>query len=259
MKIIRIILAAIVMFLCVIFFVSLVAAVLGAWTFNQSLSAAAIGVFAPIERVAGQTQQGLAELRQRVETGQGEITTLRAQMDELTAEIEQNRELRVSIATTLTTRLEPIVQVITQDLGQVREGLSVVNDALDALDSLPFVDLNLPRLERLQEIESNVSTLTTQLTRLRASGDRVGAAAQEVLPEVSQGLDTLNETADVIQGRLNEVDANIVQFTGRLESLKQGIDTGFTVVTWAEIFVLAWLAASQVSLFSHAYQWARKP
>jgi chromosome segregation ATPase len=247
------------MFLCVVFFVSFIAAIFGAWTINRTLSDAVIGLIVPVERIAGQAQQGLGDLGERLHVAQDEVTALRSEVDTLTVEIQENRELRVSLATTLTTRLEPIAQVAARDFGQVRDGLTAVNNTLEAVNRLPFVDISAPRLERLQEIEQNLATLTTQLTELKASGDRIGAAADEILPQVSQGLDALNETANTLQSRLDEMDAGLVGFTNRLASLKQTIAAGFTIITWAEIFLLAWLAASQVSLFSHAYKWAAKP
>lgn len=94
---------------------------------------------------------------------------------------------------------------------------------------------------------------------MKASGDRIASAAEEVLPQVSQGLGNLDETAGTILGRLDALKANVAEFSGRLQRLTKGIETGFAAVTWIEVFVLAWLALSQVSLLSHAYRWARKP
>jgi small-conductance mechanosensitive channel len=161
-----------------------------------------------------------------------------------------------------TRALQALVQNMGPDIHHLRGRLSALSDSAVVISSLvqSFQDLPAGRInrispEQLEQWGEEAQQLSARLRRLEAAvgSDRKEASEQLVAAAASQVdlvLQRCQATADVWQSQLDDARETVREVQAK---------TGgwLTLAAVAVTVLCVWVAAGQISLFTHALRWVK--
>jgi X-X-X-Leu-X-X-Gly heptad repeat protein len=252
MKILKRVLAVLVMVLSVLLIVVWVAGIVGNWMANKALTDATVQVLTGADRVLGRTEQALT----RLDTAVGNARDRVAAFDEEVATAGENFVENPVILTALAERLDlgigPAVDQVRGTVQTIRETALAAQNTVQTLNALPFVSIggSVAEESKLQRLSDGVTNLTEGIQELRdgVREAKAGAATAVawVLGRGTSRLDTgLENIETTVTGYGDQVSALRTQVSDLKSAITLWLDVASVVLTLA----LLWLIFAHVVTF----------
>jgi chromosome segregation ATPase len=244
--------AVIVMIFSVIGAIFCVVGILGAWVAPVPIKAITDGALDAgnsYVAVAGQAAQNAST---RLAAARSEIEDAQQRLQNVTP--EQRDAVRQQMRTAAQQRFGPSVTAVRSTATEISAGLIRLNTSLESFNRIPGV--NVPTLtDELQAISQRLDTLNERLENFNQAmsatqfdGARLDAAAMQVTTEMQS-----------VEDRLNQWQSRFTNLSAALENAKGAIANALTMMSIASTLFFGLFLAGQISLFSHALGWFRKP
>jgi chromosome segregation ATPase len=199
--------------------------------------------------LARQTVQGTSERIAGVRT---EIADAQQRLQNLTP--AQRETMRQNLRDAAQQRFGPSVTAVRSTAEQISAGLVSLNMALENFNRIPGV--NVPTLsnelervnQRMEAMNGRLQDYQAALSETEFNGERLTAAATQVTDEIAG-----------VEGRLGEWQGRLGNLSAELEGAKGRIANALTLGAVGMTLFFGLFLAGQLSLFSHALGWFRKP
>ena len=252
MKILKRILAIIVMVLSVLLIIVLAAGIVGNWMANKALTEATVQVLTGVDMVLGRTDQALT----RLDTAVGNV---RDRLDAFDQEVATAGEYFVEnpvILTALAERLDlgigPAVDELRGTVQTIRETALAAQNTVQALNALPFISIggSVAEESRLQRLSDGVTNVAEGVQEMRGGVREAKAGAATavawVLGRGTSRLDTgLENIETTVSGYGDQVSALRTQVSDLKSAITLWLDVASVVITLA----LLWLIFAHVVTF----------
>ncbi len=244
--------ALIVMIFSVIGAILCVAGILGAWIAPIPIKAVANGALDTVNGyavLAGQSTQNASERIAGVRT---DIEDAQQRVQDATP--EQREAVRQQVRTAIQEKFGPSVTAVRNTAASISAGLGTLNKSLEGFNRIPGV--NVPTLtDELEAVNQRMDTVNGRLDNFKATmsdkeydGSKLNAAVTQVTDEL-KGL----------EAKLGEWQTKLGNVSTSVENAKNAIASALTTMSIASTLFFALFGAGQISLFSHALGWFRKP
>ena len=222
--------------------------VIGTWVMErtlvdvtQSLLGAAINTAGGLQRIAGQIDQGVGEVRQ-----------ISSSVSEVSLRLSQNIEDRGLILTLLPAEQE---EKLTAQIGQIQETLNTIRDFLTAginiyrsVNRLPFVDLPEISQESVDQLEQSVAESRATVQNLRQQVQDVRSGVSSKIDIVTQTANRLTAGMDALHERLYELEQNLVALQDFALRMQQTVPLAFGLIAVLLTLLFAYVIYTQVEI-----------
>jgi hypothetical protein len=255
MRVCKRVLAGLVLLLSTAGLLLSVAGGVGVWIVKGPVTDRATRVFGRVEAALDVVEQGLDHAQASLARAAERLDGVKQEQRKLAREPRRNSALGRLLARTVQQRVAPELGDAHETLHTVAEAAVVVNSVLEDVGNLPPLATSGLDLDRLTELNSrlaDVGPAAWELSRL------LGEPGPESDPEAGAQLSRIERTLDTMRGLVGQYQAQVAQARQRTEELKTRTLAWITPAAVLVSLVCFWIAASQVSLLSHARSWWRR-
>ena len=248
MKLLKRILAVMVMVLSVLLIILLVGGIVGNWIANKTLTNASVRVLSGVDTVLGRTEQALT----RLDTGVGDARDRVHAFDEKIATAGENFAENPVIMTALSEQLDlgigPALEKIREAVQSIRETVLAVQHTIETLNSMPFISIGTSVADegKLQALSDSVTDLTEGIQEIR-DGIRVAkaGAATEVVSALGAGTSRLDAGLENIETTVSGYGDQVSDLRTQVSDLKSAITLWLDVASVVITLALLWSIFAQ--------------
>jgi X-X-X-Leu-X-X-Gly heptad repeat protein len=252
MRLLKRILAVVVMILSVLLIVLCVVGIVGNWMANKALTDATVQVLTRADTILGRTEQALT----RLDTAVGNARDRLDAFDEEVANAGENFVENPVILTALAERLDlgigPAVDEVRGTVGTIRETALAVQNTVETLNALPFVSIggSVAEESKLQRLSDGVTNLTEGIRELR-DGVREAKAgvATAVAWALGRGTSRLDAGLESIETTVTGYGDQVSALRTQVSDLKSAITLWLDVASVVITLALLWLIFAHVVTF----------
>jgi hypothetical protein len=248
MKLLKRVLAVVLMLMSVLWGLLSIGAIVGTWSLSNSLTDGLVTVLSGADRILGTTENALSRLENRVGAAREEVTSFEEAVVSSAEEFAEKPVVVTALAERLDLGIGPAVSDLRDTVQEVRETLIAIQNAIQAVNALPFVSLgeDLPRGEKLTALSEGITALDEGVQAMR-DGVREAkseAAAEVVLrvgkatARVDAGLESIETATTGMTGQVSEVRSEVAAFQAR-------------VILWLDLGAVALTVLFLWLLFAH--------
>jgi hypothetical protein len=233
-----------------------VGGMLGAWGFNNVLSAFTIKVFGVVQGGVQIVDTAVGRVDSLIQTARHEVQQAGESVTSLAADLQANHPLLTALNERVETRLGPGIDKIQEALSPVHDTLTAVSSAVSFANSIPFVQERAPRLDQLDQTLTRLTTLGADVQQFRST---IRALAEEQADQLTQaaeaaltGLVTrLDGGLANIQSGVQAVQAELIALQARLEQRQAQLLFIYSLIALVMTLLFAWVIYSQVVVIRH--------
>jgi uncharacterized phage infection (PIP) family protein YhgE len=248
MKLLKRILAVIMMVLSVLVIIVLAAGIVENWIANKTLTNASVRVLSGVDTVLGRTEQALT----RLDTGVGDARDRVHAFDEKIATAGENFAENPVIMTALSEQLDlgigPALEKIREAVQSIRETVLAVQHTIETLNSMPFISIGTSVADegKLQALSDSVTDLTEGIQEIR-DGIRVAkaGAATEVVSALGAGTSRLDAGLENIETTVSGYGDQVSDLRTQVSDLKSAITLWLDVASVVITLALLWSIFAQ--------------
>jgi hypothetical protein len=252
MKLLKRVLAVIMMVLSILLIIVWAAGIVGNWIANKALSDATVQVLTSVDTVLGRTEQALT----RLDTGVGNARDRVAAFDEEVATAGEDFSENPVILTALSERLDlgigPALEQVRDAVQSIRETVLAVQHTIQALNSMPFISIggSIADEGELQALSESVTNLTAGIQEIRdgVREAKAGAAA-EVISNLGGGTSRLHAGLTTIETTVSGYGARVDALRTQVSQLKSALAFWLDVASVVITLTLLWLIFAHVVTF----------
>jgi hypothetical protein len=225
MKILKRILAVVLMLMSVLLGLLSIGGIVGSWSLSNSLTDGLVTVLSGADRILGTTEGALSRLENRVGTARDEVTSFEEAVVGAAEDFVEKPVVLTALSERLDLGIGPAVSNLRDTVQEVRETLIGIQNAIEAVNALPFVSLgeDLPGAERLAKLSEGATALSEGLQAMRdgVREAKAEAAAEVVLrvgkatARVDVGLEAIETATTGMAGQVSETRSEIAAFQAR--------------------------------------------
>jgi uncharacterized phage infection (PIP) family protein YhgE len=252
MKLVKRVLAVVVMVLSVLLIILWAAGIVGNWTANKALTDSTVQVLTGIDTVLGRTEQALT----RLDTAVGNARDRVDAFDERVATAGENFVENPVILTALSERLDlgigPALEQVREAVQSIRETVMAVQNTIQALNSMPFISIGGSVAEegQLQALSDSETDLREGIQQIRDSiREAKAGAATEVVSASGAGTSRLDAGLENIETTVSGYSARVSDLRGEVSELKSALTFWLDVASVVITLALLWLIFAHVVTF----------
>jgi hypothetical protein len=231
------------MILSVIGFLLCAGGIFGAWAVNEPATQGIVTAMETADRFLG-----IAENTSGVATDTvGDVSARLADIEAAAANMTP--EQQAALAARVLELIAPVQRVSSIALA-MDTGLSSLNDTLVTVSRLPGIQVEPPSTQlvtvgdKLGQVGQRLDSLHATLSEASPDGDRVARITGETSAELTQ-----------IASQLQQLNANVAAARQASAAVQAQAPRVLDLTSMGLTILLALLAAGQVSLFVHAWEW----
>jgi X-X-X-Leu-X-X-Gly heptad repeat protein len=252
MKILKRVLAVMMMALSVLLIVVWVAGIVGNWMANKTLTDATVKVLTGADTILGRTEQALT----RLDTAVGNARDRVAAFDDEVATAGENFVENPVILTALAERLDlgigPAVDEVRGTVGTIRETALAAQNTVQTLNALPFISIggSVTEESKLQRLSDGVTNLTEGVQEIRDGVREAKAgAATAVAWVLGRGTSRLDAGLENIETTVTGYGDQVSALRTQVSDLKSAITLWLDVASVVITLALLWLIFAHVVTF----------
>lgn len=250
MRILKRILAVVVMVISVLVLVLGLAGIAGTWMVRSRLDDGLGRIMTAAEAEAVGAQQELDRLDAALTQASIQIAAVEEEVQDLGTDLDQNKPLLTALTEKLGVDLAPLAARARGMMDTIRETVAAVNSIAETINALPFVSKPIPELEKLNTLAEEIDSFEAEVQNLRLT-------IEQRRSEIIAGSVSIVTTPTArIRSGLDRAQATVSGYSQRLGMLQENLSAlGATVgqwLTWLAVILtltLLWLAVSQTALF----------
>jgi hypothetical protein len=255
MRLMRRLLAAIVLALSVLGVIGCIAGVVTAWVvradMTRAIAAAETRIATAIERVSAANQR----IQLALQGARTEIDLVHAGATNLAPEPEKNRRVAGMLRKRVRQQLGPNIDDLSGRLAIGSDTAIAIGSLLQSLQESPVGHSGRIDPAKLEQMTNQASRLVAAFQKLQAAmGDDDQAAVKQDVISATGDVTSLLQQCET---RVDEWQSELQAAGAELPVLKERILGWLTIAAVAVTVVLAWGGVSQVSLATHAWTWLR--
>lgn len=240
----------IVMALCVLFFLTSVAAIFGAWVYRGPLISQLQDFFQIADRALDQATGFLDQLDQALSEAVGLTRELQSTYDSVVDGLKEWSVAIDEMAGEVRTSLEPVEMQLEDFTQGLREAYISLDTFIQGLNEIPFVRLETPGKELVQTIDETMRDLEQQVEELKAGIDSFTAQTEEAISQLGLMIDGTERILQTYQDYAVELREDLLETQTSMEALKGRIPG---IITWLAVIVTlfsTWVGLGQVAVFA---------
>jgi hypothetical protein len=248
MRILKRIVAVVIMVTSVLVLVLGLAGIAGTWMVRSRLDDGLGRIMTAAEAVGA--QQELDRLDAALAQASTQIAAVEQEVQALGTDLDQNKPLLAALTDKLGVDLAPLAVRAREMMDTIRETVAAVNSVVETINALSFVSKPIPELEKLNALAEEIDTFEAEVQNLRLT---IEQRRSEI---IAGGVSIVTTPAARIRGGLDRAQATVSGYSQRLGTLQENLSAlGATVgqwLTWLAVIltlILLWLALSQAALF----------
>ena len=250
MRILKRIVAVVIMVTSVLVLVLGLAGIAGTWMVRSRLDDGLGRIMTAAEAEAVGAQQELDRLDAALAQASTQIAAVEQEVQALGTDLDQNKPLLTALTDRLDVDLAPLAARAREMMDTIRETVAAVNSVVETINALSFVSKPIPELENLNALAEEIDSFEAEVQNLRLT---IEQRRSEV---IAGGVSIVTNPAARIRGGLDRAQATVSGYSQRLGTLQENLSAlGATVgqwLTWLAVIltlILLWLALSQAALF----------
>jgi chromosome segregation ATPase len=250
MRILKRIVAVVIMVTSVLVLVLGLAGIAGTWMVRSRLDDGLGRIMTAAEAEAVGAQQELDRLDAALAQASTQIAAVEQEVQALGTDLDQNKPLLTALTDKLGVDLAPLAARAREMMDTIRETVAAVNSVVETINALSFVSKPIPELEKLNALAEEIDTFEAEVQNLRLT---IEQRRSEI---IAGGVSIVTTPAARIRGGLDRAQATVSGYNQRLGTLQENLSAlGATVgqwLTWLAVIltlILLWLALSQAALF----------
>jgi uncharacterized phage infection (PIP) family protein YhgE len=248
MKLLKRILAVIMMVLSVLVIIVLAAGIVENWIANKALTNASVQVLSGVDTVLGRTEQALTNLDTEVGSARDRVHAF----DEEVATAGENFAGNPVIMTALSERLDlgigPAIEKVREAVQSIRETVSAVQHTIETLNAMPFISIggSVADEGKLQALSDSVTDLTEGIQEIRDGiREAKAGAATEVVSALGAGTSRLDAGLEDVETTVSGYGDQVSTLRTQVSDLKSAITLWLDVASVVITLALLW------SIFAH--------
>jgi chromosome segregation ATPase len=250
MRILKRIVAVVIMVTSVLVLVLGLAGIAGTWMVRSRLDDGLGRIMTAAEAEAVGAQQELDRLDAALAQASTQIAAVEQEVQALGTDLDQNKPLLTALTDRLGVDLAPLAARAREMMDTIRETVAAVNSVVETINALSFVSKPIPELENLNALAEEIDSFEAEVQNLRLT---IEQRRSEI---IAGGVSIVTTPAARIRGGLDRAQATVSGYSQRLGTLQENLSAlGATVgqwLTWLAVIltlILLWLALSQAALF----------
>ena len=250
MRILKRILAVVVMVISVLVLVLGLAGIAGTWMVRSRLDDGLGSILTAAEAEAVGAQQELDRLDAALTQASIQIAAVEEEVQDLGTDLDQNKPLLTALTEKLGVDLAPLAARARGMMDTIRETVAAVNSIAETINALPFVSKPIPELEKLNTLAEEIDSFEAEVQNLRLT---IEQRRSEI---IAGSVSIVTTPAARIRSGLDRAQATVSGYSQQLGMLQENLSAlGATVgqwLTWLAVILtltLLWLAVSQTALF----------
>jgi chromosome segregation ATPase len=250
MRILKRIVAVVIMVTSVLVLVLGLAGIAGTWMVRSRLDDGLGRIMTAAEAEAVGAQQELDRLDAALAQASTQIAAVEQEVQALGTDLDQNKPLLTALTDRLGVDLAPLAARAREMMDTIRETVAAVNSVVETINALSFVSKPIPELEKLNALAEEIDSFEAEVQNLRLT---IEQRRSEI---IAGGVSIVTTPAARIRGGLDRAQATVSGYSQRLGTLQEHLSAlGATVgqwLTWLAVIltlILLWLALSQAALF----------
>jgi chromosome segregation ATPase len=250
MRILKRIVAVVIMVTSVLVLVLGLAGIAGTWMVRSRLDDGLGRIMTAAEAEAVGAQQELDRLDAALAQASTQIAAVEQEVQALGTDLDQNKPLLTALTDRLGVDLAPLAARAREMMDTIRETVAAVNSVVETINALSFVSKPIPELENLNALAEEIDSFEAEVQNLRLT---IEQRRSEI---IAGGVSIVTTPAARIRGGLDRAQATVSGYSQRLGTLQEHLSAlGATVgqwLTWLAVIltlILLWLALSQAALF----------
>jgi hypothetical protein len=250
MKVLKRILAGLILLLSVAGLLVSLAAGVGVWFAKKPVTDRANRIFGRVDSALDLADQSLDQVNASLARAAERLESVKKQQKEIAQNPPRGTATRRFMAQTVQRQIAPDLGNAHEKLNTIAAAAVVVNSVLEDVGSVPSLETSGLDVDRLAEINrrlSQVESSAWELTRLLGEPE-ADTDAEAALSRIEQVLQTL-------KGLIADYVSRVAEFRHRSEELKARTLAWITYATITISLVSFWIALSQLSLLCHAWSW----
>ena len=252
MRLLKRILAVIMMVLSVLLIIVSAAGIVGNWMANKALTNATVQVMTGVDTVLGRTEQALG----RLDTAVGNARDRLDAFDEEVANAGENFVENPVILTALAERLDlgigPAVDDVRGTVQTIRETALAAQNTIQTLNALPFVSIggSVAEESRLQRLSDGMTNMSEGIQELRGGVREAKAGASTAVAWVlGRGVSRLDAGLENVETTVSGYGTQVSTLRTQVSELKSAIALWLDVASVVLTLALLWLIFAHVVTF----------
>ena len=261
MRILKRVLAVVIMVVSVLLIALFVAGIVGNWMANKAVTDATVQVLGGADRVLGRTEQALT----RLDTAVGNARARVDAFDESVAAAGENFAENPVILTALSERLDlgvgPAVDEVRGTVQTIRETALAAQNTVQTLNTLPFVSIgsSVGEESRLQRLSEGVTSLTEGVQELRGGVREAKAGASTAVAwAIGRATSRLDAGLANIETTVAGYGAEVSALRTQVSELQSALTFWLDVVSVVITLLLLWLIFAHVVTFVYGLSLLRE-
>lgn len=245
------ILAILVMIFSILGAILCAGGILGTWVAQSPARTTINAAIDTANSYVGLAGESVQNVRARIAGVRGEIENTQQRLRDMTP--EQRTTAQQQLRDAAQQRFGPGVAAVRDTAQRVSTGLVTLNQSLETVNRIPGV--NAPTFSdelaaintRLETLDARLQAFQSALADVNFDGERVNAAARQVVEEIAG-----------VESRLDEWNARLRNASVALDNAKGTLANALSVSAVFVTLFFSLFLAGQISLFAHALAWFRK-
>lgn len=261
MKIIKRIIALIILVPAIISFLGMLGAIVGTWAFNNTVTQVGVDVLGAGSDFVGGTMQGIAEVETLLIDAQAVVGEIEDEIERVGDDINEGDAVLDGIAQLLDTDLETLIADIDAFFASIQQTALALADVVDALSDLPAV------ADETEQVDQNI------FRNVAADLDALSGEIDTLLNLVQQGTEDLTEQVVTdLTAATNSLTTSIDELLAQLTTINTDLttlqnDLVDAQTSWAQVIdlfsigltiIFLFIALAFLSLTVHAWAFFRQ-
>jgi chromosome segregation ATPase len=250
MRILKRIVAVVIMVTSVLVLVLGLAGIAGTWMVRSRLDDGLGRIMTAAEAEAANARQELDRLDAALTQASTQIAAVEQEVQELGTDLDQTKPLLTALTDKLGVDLAPLAVRAREMMDTIRETVAAVNSIAETINALPFVSKPIPELEKLNTLAEEIDTFEAEVRNLRLT---IEQRRSEI---IAGSVSIVTTPAARIRNGLYRAQATVSGYSQQLSALQGDLSALRATLehwlTWLAVIVtltLLWLAVSQAALF----------
>lgn len=252
MKLLKRVLAVIMMVLSVLLILVMAAGIVGNWIANKTLTDATVQVLTGVDTVLGRTEQALTRLDTAVGNARDRLDAFDQEVATAGENFVENPVILMALAERLDLGIGPAVDQVRGTVQTIRETALAAQNAVQALNALPFISIggSVAEESKLQRLSDGVTNLTEGVQEIRGGVREAKAGASTAVAWVlGRGVSRLDAGLENIEQTVSGYGTQVSALRVQVSELKSAITLWLDVASVLITLLLLWLIFAHLVTF----------